>query len=253
VTRLEELLRRGAVGVRPDAPPVVVIPARNERANLSAVVGELRATRPGDCIVVVDDHSADGTADEARRLGCVTIELPFHLGYGGAVQAGVKYALRHGHPAAVTFDGDGQHDPADVQALLDAVAGGADLVLGSRHLSSHAFHGTLTRRAGRRLFSLLCRSLTGLDLTDPTSGLKALGPRGQVLFASARFPDRFPDADALVVARRLRLVIQERPARMRPSRNRHSMHDGHRAVAYTFNMLASLAVAAFGRDSDLHT
>ena len=90
-----------------------------------------------------------------------------------------------------------------------------------------------------------------LALTDPTSGLKALGFRGQVLFASARFPDRFPDADALVLARRLQLLIEERPARMRPSRNRHSMHDGHRAVAYTFNMLASMAVAAFGRHSDL--
>jgi hypothetical protein len=101
------------------------------------------------------------------------------------------------------------------------------------------------------LFSTLARGLTGLHLTDPTSGLKALGPAGQRLFALARFPDRFPDADALVLARRARLRVVERPARMRPSRNRHSMHDGTRAVAYTFNMLFSLLVAAMGRDSDL--
>jgi glycosyltransferase involved in cell wall biosynthesis len=251
VTRLEQLLLRAPSAVQSGAPPLVIVPARNERPNLAAVIGELRAVRAGDAILVVDDHSSDGTAAEARRLGCHVLELPFHLGYGGAVQAGVKYALRQGHPVAVTFDGDGQHDPADVQPLLEAVAGGADLALGSRDLSAGAYHGALSRRVGRRLFSLLCRALTGLALTDPTSGLKALGPRGQVLFASARFPDRFPDADALVLARRLRLLIEERPARMRPSRNRHSMHDGHRAVAYTFNMLASMAVAAFGRDSDL--
>jgi hypothetical protein len=103
---------------------------------------------------------------------------------------------------------------------------------------------------GRSLFAVLARILTGLDLTDPTSGLKALGPRGQSLFASARFPDRFPDADALVLARRVRLRVEERPAHMRPSRNRHSMHDG-RALAYTGNMLFSLLVAAVCREADL--
>ena len=87
-------------------------------------------------------------------------------------------------------------------------------------------------------------------LTDPTSGLKALGQRAQELFALARFPDRHPDADALVLASRARLRVEERPARMRPSRNRHSMHDG-RAIAYTCNMLFSLLVAALCREADL--
>ena len=106
------------------------------------------------------------------------------------------------------------------------------------------------RQTGRRVFAGLARVLTGLVLTDPTSGLKALGQRAQSLFALARFPDRFPDADALVLARRAQLRVEERPARMRRSRNHHSMHDGH-AVAYTFNMLFSLLVAAVCRDADL--
>jgi hypothetical protein len=107
------------------------------------------------------------------------------------------------------------------------------------------------RRAGRALFSALARLLAGLDLTDPTTGLKAFGPRSQELFALTRFPDRFPDVDALVLARRANLSVVERPARMRPSRNRHSLHGGLRAVAYTFNMLFSLFVAAVGREGDL--
>jgi len=230
---------------------LVVIPAWNEAANLHGVVGELRGARPDDDLLVVDDGSTDGTAELARRLDCRLVELPFHLGYGAAVQAGVKYGLRRGYPVAVTFDGDGQHDPADVEPLVEAVRQGADVALGSRFLSPGAYHGGLFRRAGRRLFSLLLRALTGLRLTDPTSGLKALGPRGQTLFALARFPDRFPDADALVLARRARLALAERPARMRQSHNRHSMHGGGRAVAYTFNMFLSLLVAAAGRESDL--
>lgn len=233
------------------APVLVVIPAWNEAANLRDVVGELRCERPGDDILVVDDRSTDDTAKLARDLGCRVLALPVHLGYGGAVQTGIKYGLRHGYPVVVTFDGDGQHDPADVGPLAEAVEGGADLALGSRFLDPRSHRGGPLRRTGRALFSALARVLTGLPLTDPTSGLKALGPRGQALFALARFPDRFPDADALVLARRARLRLTERPACMRPSRNRHSMHGGHRAFAYTFNMLFSLLVAVLGREADL--
>jgi glycosyltransferase involved in cell wall biosynthesis len=230
---------------------LIVIPTLNEAANLEAVVTELRRERPGDDILIVDDASTDGSAALARRLGCTVLELPFHLGYGAAVQTGIKYALRRGYPVAVTFDADGQHDPADLEPLVAAVSEGLDLALGSRLLDPRAHRGGPLRRFGRGLFSALTRLLTGLQLTDPTSGLKALSPRGQTLFALARFPDRFPDADALVLARRARLRLGERPARMRPSRNRRSMHGGARPVAYTFNMLFSLLVAALGRESDL--
>jgi glycosyltransferase involved in cell wall biosynthesis len=230
---------------------LVVIPARNEAANLPAVVGELRTLKPGDDILVVDDASSDATASVARSLRCRLLELPLHLGYGGAVQAGIKYGLRRGYDVVVTFDGDGQHDPADVAPLVEAVAAGADLALGSRALSPRAHHGGMLRRVGRALFSALARALTGLKLTDPTTGLKALGPRAQALFALRLFPDRFPDADALVLARRARLRLAERPAHMRASRNNHSMHDGFRSIAYAFNMFFSLLVAAYGREADL--
>ena len=230
---------------------LVVIPALNEAANLAAVVGELREVRGDEPLLVVDDASTDDTAQQARELGCRVVRLPLHLGYGGALQAGMKYSLRRRFDVAVSFDADGQHDPRDVAALVEAVEAGADLVLGSRLLPDAAQTGGLGRRVGRRLFGALVRSLTGLPLTDPTSGLKALGPRGQRLFAQPRFPDRFPDADALVLARHARLSIAERPARMRPSRNPHSMHDGLNAIAYTANMLLSLYAAALGRSVDL--
>jgi glycosyltransferase involved in cell wall biosynthesis len=230
---------------------LVVIPVWNEAANLPSVFQELRAARPDDDVLVVDDGSTDATRRVARDLGCRLVGLPFHLGYGAAVQAGVKHGLRRGYDVVVTFDGDGQHDARDIASLVLAVEQGADLVLGSRHLAPGAYHGGPLRRTGRAIFSALARGLTRLPLTDPTSGLKALGPEGQRLFALARFPDRFPDADALVLASRARLRVAERPARMRPSRNRHSMHGGARGVAYTFNMLFSLLVAALGREADL--
>ena len=234
-----------------DPDVLFVIPALNEEANLPSVIQELRAAWPEALVLVVSDASADGTARVARELGAQAASLPFHLGYGGAVQTGIKYGLRQRMRVVVTFDADGQHDPADVGPLVQAVRDGADVAIGSRALAAGSYRGGIARRGGRALFGLLARLLTGLQLTDPTSGLKALGPRGQELFALSRFPDRYPDADALVLARGARLVITERPARMRPSRNRRSMHGGVRSVPYTFNMLFSLLVAATGRDVDL--
>jgi hypothetical protein len=230
---------------------LVVVPAWNEERNLRPVLAELRAARPDDDVLVVDDGSTDATSSVVRECGGLLLRLPIHLGYGAAIQAGVKFGLRRGYRVVATFDGDGQHDPGDLAALVEAVRSGSDLVLGSRCLAAGAYLGGPLRRGGRLLFSTLARWLTGLPLTDPTSGLKALGVRGQELFAQSRFPDRFPDADALVLARRARLHVAERPARMRRSRNRHSMHSGLRGAAYTFNMLFSLLVAALGREGDL--
>jgi glycosyltransferase involved in cell wall biosynthesis len=230
---------------------LIAIPAWNEAANLEAVIGELRRVRPGDDVVVVNDGSSDATSAVARSLGCRVVDLPLQLGYGAALQAGIKYGLRRGYEIVVTFDADGQHDPGDIGPLVEAVRDGRDLVLGSRVLYAGSYRGGAARRLGRGLFAALARMITGLPLTDPTSGLKAFGPRAQELFALARFPDRFPDADALVLASRANLSLAERPAHMRPSRNRHSLHGGLRAVTYTLNMLFSLFVAAIGRQADL--
>lgn len=230
---------------------LIALPAFDEEPNLPEVLRELRAAWPDAALLVVDDGSGDATARVAREAGALVVSLPFQMGYGAAVQAGIKYGLRRGFGVVVTFDADGQHDPADVGPLVEAVRDGADLAIGSRALAPGSYRGGFARRFGRGLFGTLTRVLTGLALTDPTSGLKAMGPRGQALFALSRFPDRYPDADALVLARRARLVIAERPARMRPSRNRKSMHGGGRSVAYIFNMLFSLVVAATGREPDL--
>src|SRR5205085_2073739 len=103
--------------------------------------------------------SSDATVAVARQLGCPVLELPLHLGYGGALQAGIKYGLRRGYPVVVTFDGDGQHDPADVAALVGAVEAGADVAIGSRLTAPGAYRGTPIRQAGRRLFAGLVRML----------------------------------------------------------------------------------------------
>ena len=74
---------------------VAIVPALNEEESVARVIDEIRAFDPGFEIVVVDDGSADRTAQVARDRGAQVIRLPFNLGIGGAVQTGFRYAFEH--------------------------------------------------------------------------------------------------------------------------------------------------------------
>jgi glycosyltransferase involved in cell wall biosynthesis len=195
---------------------LVIIPALNEARSLPDVAAGLSAHVPGMDVVVVDDGSSDSTAEVARRLGFRVLELPVNLGIGGAVQTGYLWAARHGYEVAVQLDGDGQHDPADLPALLGPIERGeADLVVGSRFIAREGFQSTGARRLGIRWLSLLLRVRAGARVTDPTSGLRAAGPRAIGLFA-ASYPSDYPEPEAVSLASRAGLGVTEVPARMRP-------------------------------------
>src|SRR5215208_7515240 len=101
----------------------LIVPAFNEARNLPRLAEGLRA-HAGPCdVCVVDDGSSDDTARVAESLGWNVLRLPVNLGIGGAVQAGYLWALQHGHDVAVQVDGDGQHDPAYLEALLAPLRG----------------------------------------------------------------------------------------------------------------------------------
>src|SRR5438045_5596489 len=112
---------------------IAIVPAMNEEQNVGRVVDELHAFDPALVVVVVDDGSFDRTAEVARDHGAGVLRRPFNLGIGGAVQTGFRYAFEHDYDLAVRVDGDGQHDPAQLDAVLGPVlAGEADIAVGSR-------------------------------------------------------------------------------------------------------------------------
>jgi glycosyltransferase involved in cell wall biosynthesis len=147
----------------------VVIAAYNEAAVIEGVVASVLGD--GWPVVVVDDGSRDETAARARAGGAVVLRHAINLGQGAALQTGIDYALRRGADFIVTFDADGQHDPADLPALVGALAE-HDIALGSRFLGS--VEGASQRRmALLRAAVMMSNRLAGLKLTDAHCGMRA--------------------------------------------------------------------------------
>jgi len=142
---------------------IVVIPARDEEADVGTIVGKVLALGFG--AVVVDDHSSDGTRAVAREAGATVLELPFHAGSWAAIQAGMRYAQHCPCSHVVTLDADGQHNPEDIPGLLGLMAANdaPNVVIG-------ACVGRANRR--RRLAWRALRWLSGLRIDDLTSGFR---------------------------------------------------------------------------------
>ena len=138
----------------PRARRLAIVPAYDEADSVGRVIEEIRSFDPSFEILVVDDGSRDATAEVARAHGAHVVSLPFNLGIGGAVQTGYRYADERRFDVAVQIDGDGQHDPRELDALLAPVlAGEADLVVGSRFAGTGTYRPPAFRRLGIRLFA----------------------------------------------------------------------------------------------------
>jgi len=158
------------------APVTIVIPALDEEDAIGAVLERIPARACGLEVdtIVVDDGSRDRTGAIARGHGARVARRERNGGQGAAFQIGYRLAWDLGARYVVTLDADGQWDPADVPAVLaPVVAGEADFVLGSRVLGG-AESRDRVRRAGVRVFSTLVRLLTGVAVTDTSSGLRAM-------------------------------------------------------------------------------
>jgi glycosyltransferase involved in cell wall biosynthesis len=232
----------------PERRRLAIVPARNEEAAVGGVVEELRRFDPLLDVVVIDDGSADATAEVAAAAGAAVVRLPFNLGIGGAVQTGFKYALEHGHEVVLRLDGDGQHDPRELPNLLAPLERGeADVVVGSRFADGNGdYKPPLARRAGIRWFARLVSLLTRQKLTDTTSGFQAVNERAIRLFA-ADYPHDYPEVEAAVMVVRHRLRILEVPVRMRGRETGESSITTLRSFYYAIKVTLALFVGIFRR------
>lgn len=204
---------------------LVAIPAWNESGSIAEVIRKVREFRPQADILVVNDGSTDTTAEAAVKAGATVVSLPFNVGVGGAMRTAFLYAQRNGYERLAQVDADGQHDPADLDRVLDGLDD-ADVVVGTRfHPTSMYFVGGPRRWAMVLLSKTISRMNRG-TISDPTSGFRSAGPRAILLF-SAEYPaDYLGDTvGSLAIAVRRGLVVHETPVTMyfrqagRPSKN----------------------------------
>ena len=93
----------------------IVLPARNEAANLERLLPELHAQHPQAEIIVVNDGSNDETLSVCEGLGIRCVSHPYSMGNGAAIKTGARQAS---YDVIVFMDADGQHDPATIEALV---------------------------------------------------------------------------------------------------------------------------------------
>ncbi len=154
---------------------LVAIPCFNEERYIGSVV--IKAKQYADSVVVVDDGSSDASADVARKAGAIVIVHDCNQGKAAAANTAFDYARKNGGSALVLLDGDGQHEPADIPALLEPIlAGSADIVVGSRYLQVKT-HIPRLRALGQRVLTFVTNLGTRIKLTDTQSGFRAFSPR----------------------------------------------------------------------------
>ncbi|MDZ7842503.1 MAG: glycosyltransferase family 2 protein [Gammaproteobacteria bacterium] len=146
----------------------IILPCLNESATLPGLIEKLEARYPGAEIIVVDDGSippvpATGSARILRH--------PKTIGNGAAIKTGVRNATGD---YLVFMDADGQHDPADIQRLLQGFEQGFDMVVGARDPDTHA---SMARRYANLAFNKLASVMTGFQIKDLTSGFRAARAR----------------------------------------------------------------------------
>lgn len=144
----------------------IIIPAYNEEATVGNVV---KRSRKYGTVFVINDCSADRTAQIAKRSGAVVLSHKKNMGLGSSLRTGFDAAIKRRFDAVVTIDADGQHDPDEIPVLLGKIKEGYDFVLGSRDLHRYPF----IKRLGNFFLNLATNFIAGTNLKDTESGFRA--------------------------------------------------------------------------------
>jgi hypothetical protein len=193
----------------------VVLPAYNEGGNIGAVLGEMPESIFDMQVraVVIADGCTDATEDVARNLGAAVIRRDLRRGSGAAVRLGYQAALESGARVIVTIDADGQHDPKEMQRLVEPLMNGdADMVQGSRVLGSFEVDSPV-RKYGVKIFARLLTTLGRTKITDPSTGYRAIS--ADSLRRLDLRQDQFYVSEVILDAARKGLRVVEVPITLR--------------------------------------
>jgi glycosyltransferase involved in cell wall biosynthesis len=221
---------------------LVVIPAHNEEQTITAVIQELRQVAPTYDRVIVNDCSSDETGTVLDELGEKQLHLIHNLGYGQALQTGLKYGLLKGYDIIVSMDADGQHQPKDVPHLVAALQEqAADMVIGSRFCDRHGYDTPIDRRLGQLLFSHLTHILLGQRIWDTSSGFKAIRAAACQTIVDGSFMDFH--IESIVQLKLANCTIVEVPVQVLERAHGRSMHSIASVFQYPIKTILLTLVA----------
>lgn len=223
---------------------LVVIPALNEATSIGDVVAAARRCAApldemglGLSVCVIDDGSTDRTGAAARKAGADhVVRHARNMGVGAAVRTGLIYARTRGFGMVVKLDGDGQHDPADIPALIRPILDGcADVVYGNR-FPRIDYRMPHYRRAGNAAFRGLMRWLTGWDIEDSQPGMFAVNAS---YLAVSFIPGDYNYTQQVLLDSYLKgMRFEQAPIAFRPRKSGKSFI----SLQYPFRVLSQLLV-----------
>lgn len=186
----------------------VAVPSYNEDRFIASVV--LKARAFADLVLVVDDGSPDQTSAIARAAGAVVIRHPTNQGKAAGINTAFQWALEQRVDALVLIDGDGQHDPNEIPAIVEPVLKGeADMVVGTRFGAVESAIPAY-RQVGQRALTTMTNLSSGLSVSDSQSGFRAFSRRAleQMRFRSGGFAI---ESEMQFIARKEGLRVREVP------------------------------------------
>lgn len=149
---------------------LLIIPAFNEEANIERVVDELIANHADLDYVIINDGSTDHTSEICHKRGYNIIDHPENRGLAAAFHTGMKYAFDKGYNYCVQFDGDGQHRAEFILPMKEKMDEGYNIVIASRFIRDKK--PVNMRMLGSNLIERSIKKTTGVDIKDPTSGMR---------------------------------------------------------------------------------
>ncbi len=194
-----------------DCDAAVIIPAYNEADNLREVLPRIPEEIDGVSlgVVVVDDGSDDETYDCAISSGAVAVRSLINRGGGAALRLGYDILQKADIDICITMDADGQHNPEELSLILSPLLKDqSDIVIGSRIIGGRE-KDSLFRLAGVYFFSFVINRLTGLSITDPSSGFRAF--KMDVVRRIPLDEDQFHTSELIINAAKGGFRIQEVP------------------------------------------
>lgn len=214
---------------------LIIVPAYNESLNIENTIHDIKDHCDYD-YVIVNDCSKDNTREVCEKNNFNFIDLPINYGLTSAVQIGLKYAIKYDYDVAIQFDGDGQHRACYIKDLVDEIALGNNIAIGSRFVTEKKPWSA--RMLGSRVLSTLIRFVTGKKINDPTSGMRAFDKETIIEYANnMNYP---PEPDTLVYMLRKGKKVKEVQVEMSDREFGESYLNPIRSITYMTEMIISI-------------